>query len=142
MELKLQEAQERALYAVVRMAEDKLHAMEYVIRLHTDPAENISAPYNNDVPEEQMQRIQDVIRELKGQVISLYEAYDFHKREPQSLKKELAVKATFLWEELTDATVERMKGYGEMEQDVKADYGRRINTLIATTERLINVCKQ
>ena len=142
MTSQLSETHERVFYSTLTVIEQKLHDMEIAMQTYQHPPDDISRVFKDDVGEEQKNEIKAAIAQMRATVKSFYTAFNIKNKETNSLRKDLEIKATFLWEHLADSTAKRISGYGILPPDVKIEYENRINSLIQMSEELITTCKK
>jgi hypothetical protein len=135
----LSENHHRVMSSIAQVAESKLLEMEILFeKLKT--GQNISLQWNNDLTEEQKEKIRssirrayEVLREFQGDFnLSVHE---------KSLRKTISTQAYFLWEELAGSTAKRLRGYGETEDDMLKEFERYIKQLTDVVNQIIKDCE-
>lgn len=138
----LNETHERVFYSTILIIEQKLDDMVRALQVYQHPPDDVLRTFNNDIGHEQREAVEQGIAQMKEGVKSFCTAFGLEKKEKNSLRKELEIKATFLWEHLADSTVKKISGYGALPDDVKVTYEEHINDLIKISENLITICKK
>ncbi|MGI8952828.1 MAG: hypothetical protein ACR2FN_14740 [Chitinophagaceae bacterium] len=126
--------------AVAYMIERKLLDMQMDIIAHRSKMRYVSFEYADDIAEEYLKKMEQAINTMYNELEIFCTQYGVPKQHI-SFKNELAIKANFLWEDITSANSKSMRGYGKLEGAVITDYEKKINEMIATVNQLIQTCE-
>lgn len=137
----LTEGQQRAIKSMIMLTEEKLLEMERWLYFTNKPAQTgIQSEVVDDLTEEEKMTLQLQIEEMKNVLKDF--SYHYHLqslKELKSLKNILNVKATFMWEDISGATFNRLKNYGDIDDDQRALYEQFINPLNTLINDIIHI---
>lgn len=137
----LSENHQRAVKAIAIMVERKLEELENCLLRTSLNARGVQIIHEKDMTDEQIDRIQRSINTLY-QILGQF-CYDYGiPHETMSLKREISVKASFLWEELSDALNRKITGYRENDKIVKEKYFGYVNDMIGMANDIIYHCNE
>lgn len=122
----IKEAHYRSLQSLAIVMEEKLQAMEALLCLSNMPMDDGRLlKINGDFTVEEKSQFLEKLALIRENMLAFVGAYELKETE-RSLKKALGVKAAFLWEEISGATFDRLKGYGEIDEGLRQEYENHI----------------
>ena len=108
----LTETHATAARSIATMVERKLEEIENSLFRTTLGARGVRIHHKNDLEETEIKYIQQNIDLLYGLLENFCAYYEIPK-EKSSVKREIMIKVSFLWEELTDATGKNLADMGK-----------------------------
>jgi hypothetical protein len=132
----LSETHQRAVKAIAFVVEKKLEELENCLLRTSLNARGIRIIHTNDMNTGEIKKVQGEIDRIYSLLDEFCAHYNIPKEEI-SLKREILVKASFMWEELTDAAVRKFSGYGERNETIRNEYQERINEMIEALNNII-----
>lgn len=133
----LSENHQRSVNAVATLLERKLEELETSLFRDKRNARGVRIFHLNDLSETQKLQIQDEIERLYSLLNAFCDQYHVPK-ETLSLQHEVKVKASFLWEELSEASRKKFKGYGNDDSTIQKEYDNLVNEMVDTANRIID----
>jgi hypothetical protein len=130
------ENHQRSINAVATILERKLEELENCLLRTGLSARGVRITHREDLPKEQIGKIQHAIDHLYELLNAFCSRYNVPK-EMLSLQKEVRVKASFLWEDLSGATSKSFAGYGSMEAEINKVYNDYITQMIEEVNIII-----
>ena len=137
MDYKISENQLRSLNSLAHTIEQKLLEMQITIAAHRQRLRFVHIHYVDYFSENEFKNIENAIEVMYDLLESFCAEFNL-QLEPANLRNELLIKANFLWEDLSAASVKNLKGHGNMSEELKTDYGKKINQMIDNVNNLIN----
>lgn len=135
----LSENHYRVVKSIATLVEKKLEELENCLLRQSATPQKIRMLHKHDMNREQVRTIRSDLNRIYQLLNEFCLQYNIAKEE-LSVKKEILVKATFLWEILSDASIIKLKGYGAVHKDFEADYEKRINDMITVVNNIIKTC--
>lgn len=122
----LKEAHRRSLQSLAIVMQEKMQDMEALLCISNMPVDDGRLlKIKDDFTLEEKRDLLKKMALIQKHIQEFAAAYEL-KEARTSLKKALTVKAAFLWEEISGATFDRLKGYGEIDEDFRQEYERLI----------------
>ncbi|HPT03090.1 MAG TPA: hypothetical protein PLJ84_10875 [Bacteroidales bacterium] len=121
-ENKLSIPQKRSLFAAMKMIEKSMNDLGDLTGLQRS---SYSVLYDDELSNSEVQRINDIIHEIRSRIKKMFEKYDLDKDEV-SMEQVVNSKKAYLWTILEDSTSKRMKGYGNFPVSIQKDYDNDI----------------
>lgn len=132
------ENHQRVFTSLARVVSQKLVSMQQSLQL-TPTDFPISVDWRVDLSTEEKDMIIDKIAQLREHLCTLSLHYLIEPK-VMSQRRDISVKASFLWEELADSTGNRLANYGPIDEAVKMDYEVRIQELTHLVEAILSIC--
>ncbi|KAA8485567.1 hypothetical protein BDE36_0408 [Arcticibacter tournemirensis] len=133
----LSESQQRSFRSTVYVIEEKLRDMEATVtyaKANQQPGELLTLEY--DLNEDEFQSFQNTAAEIRKVLRDIVKTYGL-EGESVSLKHLLTTKASFIWEDVTGAPFDRLKGHGEIDESLRKRYENLFKQLEILTDKLI-----
>ncbi|MBY0349208.1 MAG: hypothetical protein GTN67_01810 [Hydrotalea flava] len=135
---KIPENQQHVFNAVAYMIEKKLLDMQLQLLAHRHPLKQVSIQYVYFADAQLLSQIHEKLNALYQLLSEFCMAYQI-PTQPINFKKELNVKANFLWEDITGARAGSMKGYGITDPELMDDYQQKINAFTDGINEMIHI---
>ncbi|MBD3750098.1 MAG: hypothetical protein IE931_11450 [Sphingobacteriales bacterium] len=123
--------QQKAIKSIIILTEEKILEIEKWLYFTTKQEEiGIQSQIINDLTTEDKEVIQLKIEEIR-KILKAFSAYYNlqNLKEFKSLKNIITTKACFMWEDISGSTFNRLKGYGDIDEEKRVDYEQFINPL-------------
>ncbi|WP_298297928.1 hypothetical protein [Hydrotalea sp.] len=133
---KIPENQQHVFNAVAYMIEKKLLDIQLQLIAHHNPLKQVSIQYDPIKDEQLLNKIHEKLNALYQLLAEFCVAYQV-PIQTVNFKKELNVKANFLWEDITGASAASMKGYGITDPDLMNDYQLKNNAFTDSINEMI-----
>lgn len=122
-------AHNRAIQSLVTVVEGKLQEIEALSCLTQQIAKpNQMLEIVNDLSAAEIGLLQQKIESIRKTIQLFSNVYHISPKQ-NSLKRILQTKAAFLWEELSGASFDRLRGYGTIDESMRSEYEKYINSL-------------
>jgi hypothetical protein len=131
----ISENHQRAFNAIVVLTETKLLEMEAATAKYEKFGSTI-IQLENDVPGDVLEKVFESITNIRRTLARFSREYDLDGGQ-KSLRKELNIKASFLWEDLASAADHKFKGYGPIDNDVLKEVTGYLDDLITQTKHIM-----
>ncbi|RWZ89504.1 MAG: hypothetical protein EO766_04750 [Hydrotalea sp. AMD] len=132
------EKQQHVFNAIAYMIEKKLLDMQLQLLAHQHPLKQVSIQYENISNLQLLAQIHEKLNALYQLLSEFCRAYRVPIQQI-NFKKELNVKANFLWEDITGARAGSMKGYGITDPELMDDYQQKINAFTDGINEMIHI---
>lgn len=126
----------RSFKSIAHVIERKLLEMQIALVAHQQPLRFVHIEYEPSLTPVEVTHIEERINYIYDLLQKFCTAYDLPK-EKANLKNELAIKANFLWEDVTGATATHLRGHGALSESAKESYDKKIDEIIEAVNSLI-----
>ena len=134
--LNISENHLRSFSSLVHVIERKLLEMQMALVAHRHQMRFVHIHYSNSASKQEIKSIEDGINTMYDLLEKFCNDYNIPAEETD-LKNELAIKANFLWEDISGAATKSLRGYGALDEDIKNDYELKITEMIEAANNLI-----
>jgi len=133
----LSESQLRSIQSTVQVVEEKLRDMEALVYFTLEHRQKgIQVTLEHDLTAGELMKFQHKVIEIKKTLSQISETYGLAS-ERVSLKHLIGTKAAFMWEDITGADFDRLKGHGEVDESLRGEYEDLFDRLTQLTDKLI-----
>lgn len=122
--------------ALAYVIERKLLQMQTTLVAHRHQMRFVHIHYSDSASRQEIKSIEDGINTMYDLLEKFCNNYNIPAEEAD-LKNELAIKANFLWEDISGAATKSLRGYGALDEDIKNDYELKITEMIEAANNLI-----
>lgn len=133
----LSNSQLRSIQSIVHVVEEKLRNMEALVYITLEHREKgIQVTLEHDLTPEELMAFQHKVIEIKKTLKKIKDTYGF-PAEQASLKRLITTKAAFIWEDITGASFDSLKGHGKVDESLRKEYETLFERLTQLTDELI-----
>ncbi|RYG53920.1 MAG: hypothetical protein EOO01_03040 [Chitinophagaceae bacterium] len=137
--MNLSESQKRSIQSTVHVVEEKLRDMEALVYYTLQHREKgVQVTLEHDFTSKELQIFQQKAREIKEVLTKIVKAYGLEP-EKISLKHLISTKAAFIWEDVSGAGFDRLKGHGEIDESLRKEYETLFNDLTGLVDGIMNI---
>jgi hypothetical protein len=138
--LNISENHLRAFSSLAHVVERKLLEMQMALIAHQHQIRFAHIKFPKKISVEETKSIEAAINNMYDLLEKFCSDYDIPVEEA-NLKNELAVKANFLWEDISGAATKGLRGYGTLNEDIKNDYELKVTEMMDAANKLIKSFK-
>jgi hypothetical protein len=133
----LSESQLRFIQSTMHVVEEKLRDMEALVYFTLEHCEKgIQVTSEHDLDPQELMEFQHKVTAIRQTLRKISETYGL-AGERVSLKQLIGTKAALMWEDVTGAGFDRLKGYGEADESLRGEYETLFDRLTRLTDELI-----
>ena len=122
--------------ALAYVIERKLLQMQTTLVAHRHQMRFVHIHYSDSASRQEIKSIEDGINTMYDLLEKFCNNYNIPAEEAD-LKNELAIKANFLWEDISGAATKSLRSYGALDEDIRNDYELKITEMIEAANNLI-----
>jgi hypothetical protein len=134
--MEMNEAHIRSLKATVQVVEEKIQEIEVLLDHHSK-IPNAALEIIDDLTSGERQMLIHQIAKMRQLLKEYRSCYGLNDHRERSLKGIISVKASFLWEELSGATFDRLQGYGSTAAADRSKYEQQLEAMTKVANNLI-----
>ncbi len=137
--MNLSESQTRSIHSTVHVVEEKLRDMEALVYFTLQHREKgVQVTLEHDFTSKELQMFQQRAREIKEVLSRIVQTYGL-EQESVSLKHLISTKAAFIWEDVSGAGFDRLKGHGDIDESLRGEYETLLNDLTQSVDGIMNI---
>ena len=133
------ESHQRVIDALATVIEHKLAGIEKSL-LYVSAMETKSLSVVDDFNEEEKKMLNELIADMRESLNKYCAAFGTSKGKA-SLRRDILIQISFLWEELAGSSGKRLEKYGHVDEELKKKFDGYVGKMSDLCERIMNTCK-